>query len=84
MYEVLQIYLLFVELQVYEVLENNYRDCPWPVPPSAILMHLPVAERKDKGLTSEAILRRIVGADKRQRHCFQWEIRNVEVRPDWT
>ena len=70
--------------EVYEVLEKNYSECPWPVPPSSILMHLPVQEDKEAGLTSEAILRRIIGADKRARHCFQWEIRNVEVRPEWT
>ena len=70
--------------QVYQVLEEHYRDCPWPVPPHAILMHLPVQEQRAKGLTSEAILRQIVGKDKRMRHCFRWDIRDVEVRPDFT
>ena len=70
--------------QVYQVLEENYRDCPWPVPPHAILMHLPVQEQRAKGRTSEAILRQIVGRDKRMRHCFHWDIRDVEVRPDFT
>ena len=47
-------------------------------------MHLPVQENKEKGLTSEAVLRKIIGADKRARHCFQWEVRNVDVRPEST
>ena len=32
----------------------------------------------------EVILRRIVGRDKTMRHCFPWDIRDVEVRPDFT
>ena len=76
-------FFIFV-IQVYQVLEEKFRDCPWPVPPSAILLNLPVQERKEQGLTSEAILRRVIGADKRQRHCFPWTIRNVHVRPDKT
>ena len=47
-------------------------------------MHLPVQEQQAKGLTSEVILRRIVGRDKTMRHCFPWDIRDVEVRPDFT
>ena len=70
--------------QIYQVLEENFKDCPWPVPPSAILLHLPVQENKDAGLTSEAILRQVVGRDKRQRHCYDWSIRNVDVVPDAT
>lgn len=66
------------------MLENNFADCPWPVPPSAILMHLPIKEQKQKGMTSEAVLRQIVSRDKKQRHCYQWLIRDVNVRPDKT
>ena len=71
-------------MQVYEVLEKHFKNCPWPVPPSAILMHLPVQEDREKGLTSEAILRDIVSRDKKQRNCFPWIIRDVGVRPDKT
>lgn len=71
-------------LQVYDVLKNNYADCPWPVPPSAILMHLPIKEQRQKGMTSEAILRQIVSRDRKYRHCANWLIRDVHVRPDKT
>ena len=71
-------------LQVYDVLENNFADCPWPVPPSAILMYLPIKEQRQKGMTSEAVLRKIVSRDKKQRHCYHWLIRDVNVRPDKT
>jgi len=71
-------------MQVYEVLQKQYADCPWPIPPSAILMHLPIREQKQKGMTSESILRKIISCDKRQRHCYNWLFRDVHVRPDKT
>ena len=76
--------LFLVLLQIYEVLDTHYSDCPWPVPPSALLMHLPIKEDREKGRTSEAILRDIVSRDRKQRQCFPWDIRNVDVRPDQT
>ena len=66
------------------MLDEYFHDCPWPVPPSAILLHLPVQEDKSAGLTSEAMLRKVIGADKRQRYCHDWQIRNVDVKPDAT
>ena len=71
-------------LQVYDVLEKNFADCTWPVPPSAILLHLPIKEQKEKGLNSEAILRSVITRDRSAKYGSTWDIRPVEVRPEWT
>ena len=65
------------------MLDEQFCNCPWPVPPSAILMHLPIAEEKPKQ-TSEAILRSIISRDKKWRNFGNWDIRDVPPGPEWT
>ena len=62
-------------MQVYNVLDEEFEDCPWPVPPSAILKFVPIAEDpagKPKRHNSEAVLRDMIGRGKMLReisHC---------------
>ena len=49
---------------VYNLLNSKpFEDCPWPIPPSVILLHLPIAEIPGVK-NAEAILRTMVGDDK--------------------
>ena len=66
--------------QVYEFLEQKFATCPWPIPPSAILMTLPIQEIDGKR-TREQVLRRIIKADKKWRHSTEWEFRDISPYP---
>ena len=68
-------------MQVYDLLKNKYHDCPWPVPPCAILMHLPVKEEYGQN-TSEARLRKMLGDDKRWRRVSPWTFSDVHPPPE--
>ena len=76
---------ILFQLQVYKMLDEDeqFCNCPWPIPPSAILLHLPIAEAKPKQ-TSEDILRYIISRDKQWRNFGNWDIRDVRPRPEWT
>ena len=53
-------------LQVYETLDAEFSACPWPVPPSSLLLHLPFKEmREDKNMTREEVLRYTTQKDKK-------------------
>ena len=75
--------LIAMRMQVYAMLDDVFHDCPWPVPPSAILLHIPVQENKPKQ-TSEAILRDVLGRDRKWKSFGNWDIRDVAPRPDAT
>ena len=68
---------------VYDLLDSKtFQDCPWPIPPSAILMFLPIAEIP--GVRSaEASLRKIHGDDKSLKYISNWEFINGP-RPHFT
>lgn len=68
---------------MYELLDRVFANCPWPVPPSGILLHIPVNENKPKK-TSEAILRDVIGRDRQWRNFGNWDIRDVPPRPAQT
>ena len=69
-------------MQVYTLLLEKFSACPWPVPPWAILMHLPIAE-KPGVKSSECLLREMVSVDRRWRHRTPWAFENGP-RPRWT
>ena len=72
--------------QVYKVLDDEFEDCPWPVPPSAIMKFVPIPEDptgKPKRRNNEAVLRDILGRDKRFKNISQWEFRDAS-RPQRT
>lgn len=62
-------------MQVFNVLDDIFNDCPWPVPPSAILLHLPFMEKTEK--ENEAKLRALISTDKSQLHCTDWKFANI-------
>ena len=67
-------------LQVFTVLDQEFADCPWPVPPSAILKFLPIDEDPvgtPKRRNSEAVLRAMLGKDKRFKLSANWEFKDV-------
>ena len=66
--------------QVYQFLEQQFATCPWPIPPSAILMALPIQEIDGKR-TREQVLRRIIKADKKWRHVSELEFRDTSPYP---
>lgn len=66
--------------QVYEILENNFVHCPWPIPPSSVLMYLALDEIPGNQ-TREARLRSIISNDMKWRHTSQWEFRPVRPYP---
>ena len=66
--------------QVYAFLEQKFANCPWPIPPSALLMELPIEEIADKR-TREQVLRGIIIKDKKWRHSTKWEFRDVRPYP---
>ena len=68
---------------VYNLLDSKtFRDCPWPIPPSAILMFLPIAEIP--GVRSaEANLRKMHGDDKSLKYISNWKFVNGP-RPHFT
>lgn len=63
-------------LQVYDVLDTELSQCPWPVPPSSILLHLSFKEVRADGLNREAVLREVRSKDKKWRN-WEW----IEVGP---
>ena len=63
--------------QVYEVLDEEFAQCPWPVPPSSILLHLPFKERRGKKLTREAVMCEVVSKDHK---WHNWEFREINPR----
>ena len=68
------------------MLDDEFKDCPWPVPPSAILKYLPIPEDppgKHKRRNSEAVLRDMLGRDKKFKSISQWEFRDAS-RPAQT
>ena len=68
---------------VYNLLNSKtFEDCPWPIPPSAILMFLPIAEIPGVK-NSEAILRKMVGDDKVLKYNSCWKFENGP-RPHFT
>ena len=75
--------LTFIIHQVYQVLDKHFADCPWPVPPSAILMHLPIEEIPGVK-TREEVLRDIIGFDMKWRKTVKWQFQNVTPYPDIT
>ena len=65
-------------LQVYELLDTEFSECPWPVPPSSILLHLPFKEmRADKNWTREEVLRWVDQKDNKFRN---WEFKEINPR----
>ena len=68
--------------QVYELLDEKFSECPWPVPPWAILNYLPIPEQPGVA-TSEALLRKMKGQDKRYLLTSRWEFIK-SPRPKWT
>ena len=66
--------------QVYDCLEQKFATCPWPIPPSAILMALPIEEIAGKK-TREQVLRRIIHLDRTRRLSSKWEFRDVSPYP---
>ena len=78
---------MFHHLQVYQVLDEEFHDCPWPVPPSALLKFLPISEDPEgtpKRRNSEAVLRDMIGRDKRYKTISNWEFRDAGMRPTST
>ena len=70
-------------LQVFTVLEQEFADCPWPVPPSAILKFLPIPEDPvgtPKRRNSEAVLRSMLGRDKRFKEASTWEFKDAGAK----
>ena len=64
------------------MLDEVFAKCPWPVPPSSILLHIPIKEQKPTR-TNEAILHDVITRDRNWRNFGNWEFRNV-LRPKWT
>ena len=72
---------------VYHVLDTEFADCPWPIPPSAILKYLPVDEDPPgthKRRNSESVLRNMITQGRQLKACSGWEFRDAGSRPDWT
>ena len=65
------------------MLDEVFGNCPWPVPPSAILLHIPIAEKKPKK-TSESVLREVISRGRKWRQFAKWDIRDVPPRPEFT
>ena len=73
--------------QVYHVLDTEFSDCPWPLPPSAILKFLPVDEdppETHKRRNSESVLRNMIAQGRRLKACSDWEFRDAGSRPACT
>ena len=69
------------------MLDDEFDDCPWPVPPSALLKFVPIAEDpvgKSKRRNSEAVLRDMIGRGKMLRTISKWEFRDAGSRPPRT
>ena len=64
-------------LQVYGLLDQEFATCPWPVPPSAILLHLPFAENRDKNQTRESVMRDMLSKHKKE---YKWEFKEINPR----
>ena len=71
--------------QVYELLENEFSSCPWPVPPAAILKHLPIPEVRGgkKEQTSEMVLKQMIKNDKSMKTFSPWNFRPVGPNPEY-
>lgn len=68
------------QIQVYQLLEAKFTGCPWPIPPSAILLHLPVQEIVGTA-TREEVLRNIISGDRKWRHTTRWQFQDVRPYP---
>lgn len=63
-------------MQVYQLLDNVFDNCPFPIPISAILLHLPILERPEKG-NGEKQLRTMLSRNKM---CMSaWKFQPVRI-----
>ena len=72
---------------MFKVLDDEFEDCPWPIPPSAVLKFVPIPEDPagtPKRRNSEAVLRDMVGRAKKLREISTWEFLDAGVRPPYT
>ena len=60
------------------MLDDVFEDCPWPVPPAAIIRHLGITEERDK--TSEQVLYQLLGRDKKWRYVSKWKFCEVKAK----
>ena len=69
-------------LQVYNLLETRaFKDSPFPIPPSAILFHLPIVEVDGpKKKNRESVLREMVSRDKTVEAGSPWEFQDVNAK----
>ena len=64
-------------MQVHQLLDNVFANCPFPIPISAILLHLPILERPGKG-NAEKQLRTMLSRNKT---CMSaWKFQPVRFR----
>ena len=70
------------------MLDDEFEDCPWSIPPAAILKFVPIAEDPVGGTTnrhnSEAVLRDMIGRAKMLREISNWEFCDAGLRPPVT
>jgi len=62
---------------VFELLDDEFAACPWPVPPSAILLHLPFAEKREHNMNREAVMRDILSKHKK---VYNWQWKEINPR----
>ena len=69
-------------LQVYNLLETpTFKDCPFPIPPSAILYHLPIVEvDESKKKNRDPVLRETVSRDKTVEACSPWQFQDINAK----
>ena len=80
LYDLLRTHISMHIRQVYEVLEKNFMNCPWPIPPSSVLMYLSLEEVPGVQ-TREERLRSVIAHDMKWRHASNWEFRPVRPYP---